>query len=351
MDGSTYSAQQPSIGSRITDHRSPITDHGTPGRSCPPHYGYSPRVFARPAEVAADTVYVIGGLYGNLPALDEIERMAALEPTEPRLIFNGDFHWFDVAPDLFAQVQARVLEARHPVLRGNVETEIASDSDAAGCGCAYPESVPDDDVARSNAILQRLRGAANHGQRGALAALPMHAVAQIGDSRIGVVHGDAWSLAGWRFAQDALFDDAQSAQLEHAFALAAVDGFASSHTCLPALKLAQHDARERFVINNGAAGMPNFAGARGGLISRISLLPVPAALADARAYGADVAGVYVDALAVNFDFETWRRMFLDQWPAGSDAHVSYFGRIVSGPAFAVDDALGRGGARSCALSA
>ena len=39
------------------------------GRSCPPSYGYSPRVLARAAEIDAEVLYVIGGLYGNLLAL------------------------------------------------------------------------------------------------------------------------------------------------------------------------------------------------------------------------------------------------------------------------------------------
>ncbi len=47
--------------------------------------------------------------------------------------------------------------------------------------------------------------------------------------------------------------------------------------------------------------MPNFANTRYGVITRLATLPVPRALAAARLYGADVAGVYVDALAVRFD--------------------------------------------------
>ena len=129
-----------------------------PGRTCPPSYGYSPRVLARPADVSADVLYVIGGLYGNALALEAIERMAAQEAVAAALVFNGDFHWFDAEPAAFAEIQRRVLA--HHALRGNVETEIASDDAAAGCGCAYPESVPDDDVARSNAILDRLRDVA-----------------------------------------------------------------------------------------------------------------------------------------------------------------------------------------------
>ena len=49
----------------------------TPGRSCPPHYGYSPRVFARAADLQADTLYVVGGLYGNALALDVMLELTA----------------------------------------------------------------------------------------------------------------------------------------------------------------------------------------------------------------------------------------------------------------------------------
>jgi len=308
-----------------------------PGRTCPPHYGYSPRVFARAPDLDTDTLYVIGGLYGNAFALDEIDRMAALEVRPPRHVFNGDFHWFDAEPSLFASVQRRVLA--HTALRGNVETEVASDDCEAGCGCAYPESVPDDDVERSNLILTRLRGvaAAVPGAREQLAALPMHALVQVGRLRVGIVHGDAWSLAGWRFAHDHLHDPAREDQLRAAFELGAVDGYACSHTCAPALKV----CGDRFVINNGAAGMAGFAGDTGGLLTRISVRPLPGALERRRAFGLHERGVWVDALRVCFDFTRWIERFDSIWPAGSPAAVSYRDRIVAGPPFTVDHALGR----------
>ena len=69
----------------------------------------------------------------------------------PTLVFNGDFNWFDVDPDGFARLNARVLA--HAALRGNVETELATDDERAGCGCAYPQWVGDAEVARSNEIV------------------------------------------------------------------------------------------------------------------------------------------------------------------------------------------------------
>jgi hypothetical protein len=321
-----------------------------PGRICPASYAYSPTVFARHADFDAEVLYVIGGLYGNVPALREIERMAALEPVRPQLVFNGDFHWFDIDPAAFEAIELGVHA--HHALRGNVETELATDANEHGCGCAYPEQVPDADVDRSNEILAQLRMTTRRLDSAdavceRLASLPMHAVAEVGGARIGIVHGDAWALAGWRFAHDSLHDAARSSSIETAFELAAVDGFASTHTCLPALRLFDHALGERFVVNNGAAGMPNFAGTRGGLLTRIATLPVPRALAGTRRYGADVADVYVDALAVNFDLAAWDRDFAAQWPAGSAAELSYSARIARGPGFSIDDALGRTAARAC----
>jgi hypothetical protein len=308
-----------------------------PGRACPPHYGYSPRVFARRPDLEAEALYVIGGLYGNPLALDEIDRMAALEAQPPNRVFNGDFHWFDAEPALFAAIQRRVLT--HCALRGNVETEIASADDSAGCGCAYPESVPDVDVERSNLILARLRGVAAEvpGAAEQLARLPMHALAQVGPLRVGIVHGDAWSLAGWRFAHDHLHDPVHEQQLHAALALGAVDGYACSHTCAPALKAVGGG----FVANNGAAGMACFAADAAGLLTRISVRPLPVALQGLRAFGLYERGVWIDALRIRFDLERWLERFDAIWPAGSPAAVSYRRRIVAGPGFTVAHALGR----------
>jgi hypothetical protein len=294
-------------------------------------------VFAREPDFAAETLYVIGGLYGNRFALDEIDCMAALEAQPPRRVFNGDFHWFDAETRLFAEVQRRVL--MHEALRGNVETEVAAEASDAGCGCAYPESVPDDDVERSNRILVRLREVAAEvpGARSALAMLPMHALARVGRLRIGIVHGDAWSLAGWRFAADVLHDPAHDLQVHSALQLGAVDGYACSHTCAPALKV--HD--DGFVVNNGAAGMANFAGDASGLLTRISTRPLPPRLESLRRFGLYERGTWIDALRIEFDLSRWLARFDALWPEGSPAAISYRRRIVAGPPFTPAQALGR----------
>jgi hypothetical protein len=172
----------------------------------------------------------------------------------------------------------------------------------------------------------------------------MHAVAQVGSKRIAIVHGDAWSLAGWRFAHDTLHDPAQEPLLTRAFEQAAVDGFACSHTCAPALKVISH----RFVVNNGAAGMANFDGTTHGVITRISTRTLPLPLARMRLYGLAHADVFIDALRVDFDFDAWLLRFDSLWDAASPAAVSYRRRIVDGPRFTVAQALGESdAARGC----
>lgn len=299
-----------------------------PGRGCPTAYRYSPRVFGRAPDLEAGTLYVVGGLYGNVEALAEIAAMAAREAHPVALVFNGDFHWFDVAGADFGRVSEEV--SRHAAIRGNVETEIAGDDTGAGCGCAYPVDVSDTEVARSNEILVRLRATARAfpPARRELAALPMNLVARVGQARVGIVHGDAGSLAGWGFAQGALDDPAHRRWLESAFAEAKVDLFASSHTCLAALRAFDFGRGTVAVANNGAAGMPNFDGERFGVITRVSSRPAQSPL-----YGTRIAGAFVDALAVRYDTASWERRFLASWPEGSPAHQSYFRRIARGPAF------------------
>ncbi len=299
-----------------------------PGRVCPPRYRYGPAALATAAEQVAETLYVIGGLYGNRPALDAVEALAAAESGPVTLCFNGDFHWFDVDDAAFGEINQRVL--RHDAILGNVEAELLADNEEAGCGCAYPETVEAGVVERSNRIHARLKATARRHPEAlaGLDELPMVARYRVGDLRVGVVHGDAEALAGWRFAVEALDDPAQRPWIEEAFRQARVDLFASSHTCLPALRRFGSAGRIRWVANNGSAGMANFAETRFGVITRVGIAPSPRP----GLYGGTAGAVYFDALALPFDADRWEREFLANWPPDSPAHRSYFARIRRGPA-------------------
>jgi hypothetical protein len=302
------------------------------GRTCPADYRYPPSALDRAPEFAADVLYVVGGLYGNLAALDCVERLADSEGAT--VVFNGDFHWFDADRDWFAEIERRV--ARHRAIRGNVETEIARSTDVgAGCGCAYPASVAEAVVRRSNEITIELRRTAQTlgGAAERMAALPMHLVAGVGGLRIGIVHGDATSLAGWSFAYDALEIPEARTMLEAVRRAARIDLFASTHTCLAVLRDFQLRAGRLTIVNNGAAGMPNFSGGRIGLVSRIAATPSPYL----PLYGIVRDGVHIDAIPLPYDSGAFLRRFLARWPNGSAAHAAYFRRITTGP----DHSVGR----------
>src|SRR5690349_6610675 len=100
----------------------------------------------------------------------------------------------------------------HDAIRGNVETEIARSTDiGARCGCAYPDHIADETVQRSNEVIGALRVTAQ-----ALADVPDRlrrlplTRPQVGDLRIGMVHGDPTALAGWGLAIESLDDPRRS---------------------------------------------------------------------------------------------------------------------------------------------
>jgi hypothetical protein len=319
------------------------------GRSCPLHYRYRPEAFARDAGLTAETLYVVGGLYGNIESLHAILEMKQQEEQQTgvpvSLFFNGDFNWLNCDSDGFREINETVL--RHPALRGNVETELTDPSEGGGCGCNYPDSVDHEVVALSNEIMLHLRPQAEKVPAlcRQLAALPMHRTVTVGEQKIGILHGDPESLAGWNFAVEAMprFNDGCSAhdhssreKIVEYFSSAQVSAFAATHTGLPFLQDFRVNGRHCLVINNGAAGMPNFAGSAYGLLTRISSCPTAPA---GSLYGLTLEKTRFDALPIRYDAAAWKRRFLANWPQGSPAYRAYFTRITQGPNFTVQQAI------------
>ena len=310
-----------------------------PGRTCPLEYHYAPASLKRAADFNADTLYVIGGLYGNIPALQAIQALAAAESGPVTLAFNGDFNWFNCDVPGFTAINEAVLV--HHALRGNVETELVNENSTAGCGCGYPDNVSDEDVERSNAIEARLRETAKAlpALRARLAALPMTLIAEVGGLRVAIVHGDCESLAGWSYDESALRGGEGLACVTAHLEAAGARMIASSHTCLPiALTLETANGRSA-LFNNGAAGMPNFAGTAFGVITRISKRP---ATTTSALYGTVIDNIHIDALSVHYDQAAWQNDFAANWPEGSPAETSYSRRISNGPRYGLNRAMGTG---------
>lgn len=300
------------------------------GRDCPLDYRLAPDCFSVQADLHCETLYVVGGLYGNRQALAALNKRLTAEP-EARVVFNGDAHWFDRDPTLFDEIEREL--SHHLLLRGNVETELGRpETDGAGCGCAYPDEVDDRVVDWSNSIHAQLQQtvSAMPGVGERLRARPPTAVVEIAGHRISITHGDETSLAGWRCARDALAMPARQAELAAWARRNEIAVLATSHTCAPA---AWADG-DFAVINNGAAGMPNFNNGRYGLVTRISTTPHPSAL-----YRASVNGLVVEAIPLNYRHDDFIRDFDRQWPAGSPAAQSYRNRLLKGTTDEPSDAL------------
>ncbi|MCC5858378.1 MAG: metallophosphoesterase [Ectothiorhodospiraceae bacterium] len=309
-----------------------------PGRTCPLSYRTRPEDLDAAASFRTQTLYVVGGLYGNVDALSGVlalvdEEKAAGLP-EPDIVFNGDFNWFNVEPSLFREVNATVLA--HRAILGNVELELVDPAEGAGCGCAYPPWVDQPQVDRSNQIMERLRAAAQpcEGLFPRLAALPRQMRVDVGDVRVGILHGDPESTAGWGLALEVMPDPGTiNARIADWFRRAEVDVFACTHTCTAYMQDFPF-GDGRLIMNNGAAGMPNFRGDPRGHITRISRVAAPFGIA----YGRVLKGVHCAAVPVAWKPAAWLRRFDTLWPAGSPAAMSYRRRLVSGPEHSIRQA-------------
>ena len=302
----------------------------TPGRSCPLDYRLSADHFADDALFACDSLYVVGGLYGNEQALAALNTRLRREP-EARVVFNGDAHWFDCEPAVFQRIEEQI--AQHTLLRGNVETELGrmGQSDN-GCGCAYPSGIPEQTVNWSNTIQAQLNTCVDQLPRMAdrLASRSATAVVEVAGQRVAITHGDEQSLAGWQCDRHVLSRPERQQQLADWCADNRISVLTTSHTCSPTALATEHWA----VINNGAAGMPNFNNGRYGLATRIASHPSLAAL-----YRAQIGALYIEAIPLNYDHPRFLAEFDRQWPTGSAAALSYRRRITDGTTDKPLDAL------------
>lgn len=349
----------------------PTTAHNTPGRSCPADYALDQMLFENTND-SCDLLFVVGGLYGNPFALYVMQHLhARASATGARVltVFNGDVHWFDKNADNFARIESAVRQTPGFVLlSGNVEAELISDRAAAiGCGCSYPASVPDAAVARSNVIHSMLKEelAARPDLTGPLRTRPRSYVVEIGGARVAAVHGDEKSLAGWGCSREDLAGPARQEEVASWMRRYSFSVLATTHTCAPAVL----STGAGLVINNGAAGLPNFKGHHAGLVTLVApacspyldKLDLPhydaaagadpngrASRADADAPEASIlkefavpvplksaddtttSGLTVALVNLNYDHAAYVKWFDHLWDSESPAAISYRARITDG---------------------
>jgi hypothetical protein len=72
----------------------------------------SPKLIRNSKDLNSDIVYVVGGLYGNIEALDAIEcrvKEDEVAAKKPLVVFNGDFNFFNNKDEEWVNVNKRGL--------------------------------------------------------------------------------------------------------------------------------------------------------------------------------------------------------------------------------------------------
>lgn len=296
------------------------------GRVCPADYRLSDEIFRGKPEVSCDTLYVVGGLYGNQEALkalkERVEKEKDASGKKIKVVFNGDMHWFDKDAADFTKVEE--LTDQWIKMIGNVEAELRRPDDiGVGCGCAYPACVSQDSVDRSNIIHGKMKEMLKEHPE-LVARLKDRAAAKtvlVAGHKVGITHGDETMIGGWNCSWEELQKEERKKELDAWMEDHQVEVLATTHTCAPVAATMEYGA----VINNGATGMPNFEEEKAGLLTRISTEPCEDAI-----YRAVRNGLYIEAVPVRFDREAFLDWFDRVWPEGSEASVSYRSRIVDG---------------------
>lgn len=305
------------------------------GRACPVDYRIAQDAFSQDAQVTCDVLYVVGGLYGNPFAAEAIDALVQAEqldgPSDVKVVLNGDIHWFDKTAENFIDIERRIAD--YIPLVGNVEAELRRQEDVGvGCGCAYPDCTSDDSVARSNRIHKMLSFAldSNPSLKENLQGRPSSLVASVAGRRIGITHGDEKLLGGWDNSRESLQDILRQDEVDTFMSQNDLDVFSTTHTCAPAaIRLARG-----VVINNGAAGLPNFLGEDFGLCVRIAETPLQDSL-----FECELDGLFIQAIPVRYDAKAYIEWFDELWGPASAAAISYRSRIVNGPEDRIRDSL------------
>ncbi|MBG9980552.1 hypothetical protein [Facklamia lactis] len=278
-----------------------------------------------------NSLIVIGGLYGNKFALDNI-----LESTDTNdiLVFNGDFHWFDYRPEDFNYIQKNVNN--NYAIWGNVEKELVRKNDVGlGCGCAYPNSINDIVVDRSNEIHQQLKR--NKIINTKINNLPSTLTFNINEFKIGITHGDEKYIAGWDCSLEKLKQIERQKEIIKWMKFYDIDILATTHTCGTAFLYS--DDHQKIISNNGAAGMPNFKGTNFGLSTRISISNRNKHAVYSQSITKNNQKIYVELVPIQYSQNKYIKWFDSIWPKGTSAEKSYRNRIIKGPNITLNDSI------------
>ena len=174
--------------------------------ACPLHYRLGARALRRAPRIRCDTLYAVGGLYGNSFALSSLLERANRETLRTQIVFNGDFNFLNCTPAWWRQINSEIRHGAvcgvpHVATLGNVEAE-ASTEHYTGCGCGYPSYTSPGVADRSDQIVRELHACAHAAEAAEflpwLRGLPLGVVAEVGDRHVPVHRSSHPSSHPWR---------------------------------------------------------------------------------------------------------------------------------------------------------
>lgn len=262
-------------------------------------------------EVEVDEIFIAGGIYGNIFALEKLAKIAQ----NSLVVLNGDYHWFDVG-EHFDAVEKLIKKHNFLALNGNVELGLSSDE--LSCNCNYPELESKETKIYAEQIYEILKNSLNAEQKEILKPRKTSLNVKIGSKNLAIIHGDEKSVNGWGFDR-ANLNQKRLNEINLWLKSNNFDIIASTHTCLSVACMLENGV----FINNGSAGMPNFSEFRTGLVTRVAKTQNENAL-----YRAKLDEIYIELIRLKYDNKAFVSYFDKIWKPQSPAQKSYKNRIL-----------------------
>lgn len=195
---------------------------------------------AQEAPEALGRLLLFGGCHGNLRATETLLAQAGRMGFSPReMLCTGDVAAYCAEPEETASL---VRESGVPVVMGNCEESLSSDSD--GCGCGFGEGTACD--ALSGQWYAYCRERVSAATKAWMAGLPRRIGVSVGGRRLLALHG------GLGATNEFVFASSDPRSKAPGLAGSGFDGVLAGHCGLPFAEL----RGGRLWLNSGALGMP-----------------------------------------------------------------------------------------------